>query len=74
VNQLCQWFREGRLKPHIDRTFPLERAAAALTVMATRNVMGKVVLIGPVGPQGASVPGEVQTLAGRRVRPAGEFR
>jgi NADPH:quinone reductase len=44
VNQLCQWYREGRLKPHIDRTFPLERAAEALTLMATRNVTGKVVL------------------------------
>jgi NADPH:quinone reductase len=44
VNQLCQWYREGRLEPHIDRTFPLERAADALTLMATRNVKGKVVL------------------------------
>jgi NADPH2:quinone reductase len=44
VSQLCQWYREGRLTPHIDRTFPLERAADALTLMATRNVKGKVVL------------------------------
>jgi NADPH2:quinone reductase len=44
VSQLCQWYREGRLKPHIDRTFPLARAADALTLMATRNVKGKVVL------------------------------
>ncbi len=44
VNQLCQWYREGRLKPHIDRTFPLEQAAEALKLMATRHVTGKVVL------------------------------
>jgi NADPH:quinone reductase len=44
INQLCQWYREGRLKPHIDRTFPLEQAAEALTLMATRGVKGKVVL------------------------------
>jgi NADPH2:quinone reductase len=44
VNQLGQWYREGRLKPHIDRTFPLECAADALTLMATRRVTGKVVL------------------------------
>jgi NADPH2:quinone reductase len=44
VNQLCQWYREGRLQPHVDRTFPLERAAEALTLMATRSVTGKVVL------------------------------
>ena len=44
IDQLCQWYGEGRLKPHVDRTFPLERAAEALTLMATRNVKGKVVL------------------------------
>jgi NADPH2:quinone reductase len=44
VNQLCRWYREGRLKPQVDRTFPLERVAEALTLMATRNVKGKVVL------------------------------
>jgi NADPH2:quinone reductase len=44
VSELSQWYREGRLKPHIDRTFPLERAADALTLMATRNVKGKLVL------------------------------
>jgi len=32
------------LKPHISATFPLERAADALTLMAGRKVIGKVVL------------------------------
>jgi len=32
------------LQPHIDRTFPLERAADALKLLATRKVKGKVVL------------------------------
>ena len=36
--------REGKLKPHISETFPLERAAEALTMMANRQVIGKVVL------------------------------
>jgi NADPH2:quinone reductase len=44
LNQLCQWYSEGRLKPAIDRTFPLERAAEALTLMATRRLKGKIVL------------------------------
>jgi NADPH2:quinone reductase len=44
ISQLCQWHGEGRLKPHVGRTFPLERAAEALTLMATRSVTGKVVL------------------------------
>jgi NADPH2:quinone reductase len=38
------WYRAGLLKPHVSATFPLERAADALTLMAARNVIGKVVL------------------------------
>lgn len=45
VQQLGRWFREGRLKPHITATFPLEKAADALKMMAARQVKGKVVLI-----------------------------
>ena len=35
---------EGRLKPHVSQTFPLEKAAEALKSMAARQVKGKVVL------------------------------
>ncbi|MGH9143001.1 MAG: NADPH:quinone oxidoreductase family protein [Vicinamibacterales bacterium] len=45
MTRLGRWFAEGRLKPHISRTFPLERAADALALMAARNVTGKVVLM-----------------------------
>jgi NADPH:quinone reductase len=44
LDQLCRWFRDGRVRPHIDRTFPLERAAEALALMAARKVTGKLVL------------------------------
>jgi NADPH:quinone reductase len=44
MERLGQWFREGRLKPAIMATFPLERAAEALTLMAGRQVKGKIVL------------------------------
>ena len=44
MRQLGQWYREGKLKPHVSQTFPLERAADALTQMAERKVTGKVVL------------------------------
>jgi NADPH2:quinone reductase len=44
MQQLGRWYEEGRLKPHISATFPLERAADALTLMAARKVTGKVVL------------------------------
>jgi len=43
--RLDRWYAEGKLKPHISATFPLERAADALTLMASRKVTGKVVLI-----------------------------
>jgi NADPH:quinone reductase len=42
--RLGGWYAEGRLKPHISATFPLDRAADALTLMAARRVTGKVVL------------------------------
>ena len=45
VAQLGTWFREGKLKPHITASFPLEKAADALKMMAARQVKGKVVLI-----------------------------
>jgi NADPH:quinone reductase len=44
VRQLGQWFRDGKLRPHISQTFPLRQAADALKLMAARQVKGKVVL------------------------------
>jgi len=44
MDKLGRWFAEAKLKPHVSGTFPLERAADALAMMAGRNVKGKVVL------------------------------
>ena len=44
VQQLGKWYQEGRLRPHVSETFPLESAAKALNLMAARQVKGKVVL------------------------------
>jgi NADPH2:quinone reductase len=44
IQRLGRWYADGKLKPHISATFPLERAADALTKMANREVVGKVVL------------------------------
>jgi NADPH2:quinone reductase len=44
IGRLGKWFREGKLKPHVSQTFPLEQAADALKLMAARKVKGKVVL------------------------------
>jgi NADPH2:quinone reductase len=44
IRQLGQWYAEGKLKPHVAQTMPLERAAEALKLMAARQVKGKLVL------------------------------
>ena len=44
MQRLDRWYADGKLKPHVSETFPLERAADALTQMANRQVKGKVVL------------------------------
>jgi NADPH2:quinone reductase len=44
MQRLGRWYAAGKLKPHVSETFPLERAADALTLMANRQVKGKVVL------------------------------
>ncbi len=44
MDKLGRWFAEGKLRPHVSKTLPLERAADALAMMAGRNVKGKVVL------------------------------
>jgi NADPH2:quinone reductase len=44
VAQLGRWYGEGRLRPHVSATFPLERAVDALNLLAARKVTGKLVL------------------------------
>lgn len=42
---LGHWFLEGKLKPHVSETVPLETAPDALARMAARQVAGKIVLL-----------------------------
>jgi len=44
TEQLLAWVAEGKLKPHVHATYPLEQAADALKAIAARKVMGKVIL------------------------------
>src|SRR5213594_1305601 len=44
IRQLARWYGEGRLRPHVSQTLPLERAAEAIQLLASRQVKGKVVL------------------------------
>ena len=44
VHELAAWFRAGKLKPHVSATYPLERAAEAIRLLAERKAKGKVVI------------------------------
>jgi NADPH:quinone reductase len=44
VRQLARWYGEGRLRPHVSQTLPLEKAAEALKLLASREAKGKIVL------------------------------
>lgn len=44
MKQLLNWFSEGKLKPHISQTFPLEQGSEALLTLMERRAQGKVVL------------------------------
>jgi NADPH2:quinone reductase len=45
IAELLQWYREGRVKPVIDSRLPMERLPDAYARMATRQVVGKVLLV-----------------------------
>jgi NADPH2:quinone reductase len=42
--QLFAWVRDGKLKPHIHGSFPLEETAKALSLIEDRKVTGKVIV------------------------------
>jgi NADPH2:quinone reductase len=43
--ELLSWCTQGRLRPHVSATFPLERYREALDAVVQRRVLGKVVLV-----------------------------
>ena len=44
LEQLGRWFEEGKLKPHVCATYPLERSGEALQQILDRKAKGKIVL------------------------------
>ena len=42
--QLFAWYGEGKLKPLVSQTFPLEKAGEAIDTLAKRKAVGKVVV------------------------------
>jgi NADPH:quinone reductase len=47
VAQLATWHAEGKLRPHISARYPLEQAADAITSMAARQAIGKIIITVP---------------------------
>jgi len=44
VEQLFRWWAEGKISPRISATYPLERAADAITSIRDRKAVGKLVV------------------------------
>jgi NADPH2:quinone reductase len=42
--ELMGWMKEGKIKPLISKTYPLEQVPQALNDMAARKVTGKIVI------------------------------
>ena len=45
IHELITWINEGKLKPHVSATYPLEHVADALNDLMERKVTGKAVLV-----------------------------
>lgn len=44
IAELFQWYTEGKIKPRVTNSFPLEKAADALKEVEERRVQGKIIL------------------------------
>ena len=44
LSRLLEWYAEGRLRPHVSHTFPLERTQEAFDLLRARKSTGKVVI------------------------------
>jgi NADPH:quinone reductase-like Zn-dependent oxidoreductase len=42
--QLVEWWSQGMIRPHIDRVYPLAQGGDAIARLASRQVVGKVVV------------------------------
>lgn len=44
LTELLAWLAEGKIRPHVSRTYPLDQAATALDHLVARRSTGKLVL------------------------------
>jgi NADPH2:quinone reductase len=45
VKELFDYYAEGKIRPHVSEHYPLARASEAITHLASRKAMGKVVVM-----------------------------
>ncbi|MBZ8139108.1 NADPH:quinone oxidoreductase [Rubrivivax gelatinosus] len=45
IGELARWYAEGRIKPVIDRRYPLHELPAAFERMASRQALGKLLVV-----------------------------
>ena len=45
TRELLAFYSDGKLKPHISKTYPLAEAGAAIRYVADRRALGKIVVI-----------------------------
>ncbi len=50
LTQILAWLEKGIVRPRVSATYPLSRAAEALTAMLNRRVVGKLVLVPTEAP------------------------
>ncbi|MGE0661240.1 MAG: NADPH:quinone oxidoreductase family protein [Reyranellaceae bacterium] len=43
--EMLGWYEQGKLKPHVSMTFPLEKAADAMNALLSRKATGKIILL-----------------------------
>ena len=51
IEQMGRWYAEGKLRPAVSETLPLEQAPDAMGRMAARQTKGKIVLVPELGGQ-----------------------
>jgi NADPH2:quinone reductase len=45
VRELLELYEAGKIRPHVSEHYPLDRAAEAITHLASRKALGKVVVM-----------------------------
>jgi NADPH:quinone reductase-like Zn-dependent oxidoreductase len=62
LGRILEWWAEGKVRPHVDRTFPFVEAPAAHAYIQDRRNVGKVLLV--PGTPGAPIGGALNPSPG----------